>query len=129
MLAINVSLILINKDIAAIRCSLTKATLCNYWISPPVAKYEAFPKLAPRISKKRLDIFLKDLGAVNASLNLHDSLQVKPCDLGNHSLGPDRKQPPVTTDFKPLNNAFVCHVSLSQPYRDSSNINTSGQIE
>lgn len=73
--------------------------LLNFF-SLQVAKCAA--KLTPRDSRKRLDTFLKDLGAVQLD-NLLDSRWVKPCDLGNHSLGPDRKQPSVMMDFKPLN--------------------------
>lgn len=77
-----------------------------------VAKYAAFSKLTPHNSRKRLDTFLKGLGAVQFD-NLRDSRWVKPCDLGNHSLDPDRKQPSAMMDFKPLNGcALVCHVSL-----------------
>lgn len=88
--------------------------------------------MTPHISRKRLDTFLKDLGAVQLD-NLHNSRWVKPCDLGNHSLGPNRKQPSVMMDFKPLNCVHLCVTSLSStpcgPHKDSSNINTSGQTE
>lgn len=46
--------------------------------------------------------FLKDLGAAQLD-NLHDSQRVKPRDLSNHSLDPNRKQPSVVMDFKLLN--------------------------
>lgn len=69
--------------------------LVNFLVSM-LAKHEAFPRLAPRNSRKRLDIFLKDLGAVQLD-NFHDSNGVKPCDLSNHSLGP-RQEAAVSYD-------------------------------
>lgn len=63
---------------------LNKSHIKQFWnfFSLVVAKYPASLRLGLRNSRKRLDKFLKDLGAAQLD-NLQDGLWVRPRDLGN----------------------------------------------